>query len=371
MKKFLALILALCMALAAASAVAEEDLSGEWYLLMSGLTAGTAVLNADGTCALDLTNGTEQVQAEGTWTAGDNSVTLIVEGSSLEFTSDGTNLVAQEMMLTLSREPGKLTIQEMTAYTTDGTLPEGMTEEEMSMILLEIMASMASGISETDEPDTAPAENTSLTVLEENYLVKEGYSGPEHWIYLKLQNNTDAASYLYRGSLTLMDAEGNEAGKAEWLYSNGSRYLEPGEITCVSFKPTVNEGMTPVSYSYAIETQVPDDYTTKDFAIETGTPELSYVLKEAGSYENKINTRFSITNNGEDPLAEVQILLILKDADGKILDMRTDYLYHIEIGGNSTIFYTGSFSDSVANYCISNNTVPGEVEAYVWNEESR
>ena len=50
MKKTLALILALCMALAAVSAFAE-DVTGTWYLVMFGLSAGTIDLNADGTFA--------------------------------------------------------------------------------------------------------------------------------------------------------------------------------------------------------------------------------------------------------------------------------------------------------------------------------
>ena len=46
MKKILALILALCLALAAVPVLAEDDLSGTWYMVMMGLTAGTFELNA-------------------------------------------------------------------------------------------------------------------------------------------------------------------------------------------------------------------------------------------------------------------------------------------------------------------------------------
>ena len=47
MKKFLALTLVLCMALAAIPALAETDFTGTWYLVTMGQTAGTFELNAD------------------------------------------------------------------------------------------------------------------------------------------------------------------------------------------------------------------------------------------------------------------------------------------------------------------------------------
>ena len=50
MKKSLALILILCMALASVPALGETDFTGSWYLTLSGMICGVFELKDDGTC---------------------------------------------------------------------------------------------------------------------------------------------------------------------------------------------------------------------------------------------------------------------------------------------------------------------------------
>ena len=122
------------------AAVTEEAYCGTWYLNMSGLTCGTFELNNDGTC-VGTSAASGEKKLEGAWSVEENLVTLTIAGQSLLLVFDGTDLkiyAGQDTnelasLLTFSREPG-VTIDEMNAYSTAGTIPEGKTKEEMEYI---------------------------------------------------------------------------------------------------------------------------------------------------------------------------------------------------------------------------------------------
>jgi len=100
MKKFIALMLVLCMALAAIPALAETDFTGTWYLITMGQTAGTFELKADGTCAATLYATGEEQKMEGTWSADGDVVTITAQEQDLPMTFDGTDLILGEAALT-------------------------------------------------------------------------------------------------------------------------------------------------------------------------------------------------------------------------------------------------------------------------------
>ena len=185
MKKFLALMLVLCMALAAIPALAETDFTGTWYLITIGQTAGIFELNADGTCAATLYANTEEQKMEGTWSADGDVVTITVQEQALPMTFDGTDLILGEAALTafggssipegmdismfsslikFSREPGKITMAELNAYNNDGTIPEGKTKEdmdaavaEMQVMIMSLLSGMGVDLSGAARQDTPAA----------------------------------------------------------------------------------------------------------------------------------------------------------------------------------------------------------------------
>ena len=170
MKKTVALILTLCMALASIPVLAESDLSGTWYLIITDITCGTFELNADGTCTGTTAASGEEQKLTGTWAADGNAVTLTIGEEPLPLVFDGTNLAigseetattkdgAESLaLLKFSREPGTVTIDELNAYSTAGTIPEGKTKEDM---------------------ETAETQMGTLFLLAANEaIVEEVYSG--------------------------------------------------------------------------------------------------------------------------------------------------------------------------------------------------
>ena len=122
MKKILALLLVLCMMLAAIPALAE-DFSGEWHFLIGTVDAGICTLNADGTASLSVNLG-EEMSAEGTWSVEGDTITVVADGSPMDFTFDGTVYTSAVMPMSLSREAGKVTVAQLMEYMSTRPCPK-------------------------------------------------------------------------------------------------------------------------------------------------------------------------------------------------------------------------------------------------------
>ena len=124
-------------------ALVEGVYSGTWYLVLAGVTCGTFELNADRTCAVTTAASGEEKKLSGTWAAEEEAVILTIDGQSQLLVFDGTDLVIYAdadtadlaSVLKLSREPG-VTIDELNAYMSAGTVPEGKTKEELEKAVL-------------------------------------------------------------------------------------------------------------------------------------------------------------------------------------------------------------------------------------------
>ena len=403
MKKFLALIMALCMALTALSALAEEpaatdvsvsaeDLTGTWYLLMFGLTAGSVELKEDGTCTMSIAvDGEEEESPEMAWTLEGNVVSLAFEENAMNLTYDGTNLILSveaiealggldgsgldasmlSSMVTFSREPGAITYNELMAYQNDGTVPEGKTKEEMDaafasffLSVLSIMSEMGSSgesgdTGDTGDPEPAP-EAATATILDFNFFVRESWGGQEGVYMAKVQNETEVPVYINNGSLVITDAEGNTVGESTYFNHVGSRYLDPGEITFVSFTAKVSEG-TPENYECVLETS-PKGYYSKDLSVEVAKAELFLDLESDYNSGNYI--KITIVNDGEEPLADIQISTAIKDAEGTLLDVYQDSLYSVELIAHSSVTLKTYLNSATVDYCKENSITPAQVEAY-------
>ncbi len=395
MKKTLALILVLCLALAAVPVLAEDDLSGTWYMVMMGLTGGTFELNADGTCTgtASVTGGEGQI-AEGSWTTDGTVVTLTMEGKDMPLTYDGTDLLFGEeaisalgdesfmsgtdmsmlsSLIKFSREPGTVTAAEFTAFQSDGTVPEGKTEEEMVAIQAEIMSlffsmmeSMDTGNTSgtvTTDPEAAPAGEPALTLVEENFYLRQSYGDKFDGVYIaKLRNDTEIPLYIDKGSLTLLDADGNEVGKQDYFDPCGSRYLEPGEASFVSLIARVNEGASAEKYETDFKVVQTDNLVLHDTVIDLAGAELRVT---EGPYQNYYAAA-TFTNNGDAPLSRVNVVIALRADDGSLIQLINATLGQHELAAGSTITLINNVDNRAVTYCTENNLTLADVEAYAW-----
>ena len=393
MKKFLALMLVLCMALAAIPALAETDFTGTWYLVTMGQTAGTFELNADGTCAATIYANTEEQKMEGTWSADGDVVTITVQEQALPMTFDGTDLILGEAALTafgsssipegmdismfsslikFSREPGKITMAELNAYNNDGTIPEGKTKEdmdavvaEMQVMLMSLLGGMGVDLGGADVGQGTQEAAPPLSVLEDNFYVRKSWGDQLEGCYIaKVANENDAPLSISDAILVLKDADGNEVGRTEYLGRSGSCYLEPGEASFVSVRADVAEGSTVANYEVSFETSS-RSYST-DKQIEAANPELR--VKEG--YWTTYYVAATVTNASDAPLSQASVVIALKDSEGKLLDLATSSLYQNELAAGSTITLIDSIDSTTIDYCTENNIQLGTVEAFGWVESN-
>lgn len=376
MKKALSLILTLCLALASFCAVAESDVTGIWYLISMGMTAGTIELNADDACVFSISSDGEKQEVAGTWSMEGDVVTLAVNGEELPLTYDGTNLMLGgealaafgmdetfSAFISLSREPGAITTDEFSAYQADGTIPEGKTAEDMEAIQNEMMTLTASlfGMTGLDVDMTAtndtPAE---LTILDENFYVRESYGTFEGYYLAKIQNNNEAPVYMDNGLLVLKDAEGAEVGRVEYISDAGSRYLEPGEISFVSMYADVNEGSDVASWEASVTAS---NYCwSTDIAVPVSGSEL--VLKD--EYNNYVTS--TITNTADEPLSGLCVASVVLDENGKMVALASTSLGQHLLASGSTIVLVQNLDSRTVEYCQKNQIQLSGIESYGWTE---
>ena len=114
MKKLLSLILSLCMICLLIPAVAEGDVTGDWYVHLiknsdteyDAAAIGMAfhfILNADGTASMEMGDETK----EGSWSEADGKITVTFDDMPAEGALEGDSLVlsAEGTVMTLTREP--------------------------------------------------------------------------------------------------------------------------------------------------------------------------------------------------------------------------------------------------------------------------
>ena len=382
------MVLALCMLLAAIPATAEDDASGRWYLVVMGLTTVTFDLNEDGTCSITVSSDGGEENLEGKWNqdgakvsieVDDDTLPLTVDGDSLQFDAEGiaalgldipvgadTDLSVLSDLMRISREPGKVTVDEFAAYQEDGTLPEGVTEADMADVMTEIMSAfmllMDSVPSDTGDSWSESGESAlELTVAEDNFYVRDSYDTKEGVYFARLQNDNDVPAYLSDGSMTMLDKDGNEVGKAEYLGTTGSRYLEPGEATFVSFWAEVNEGAEVDHYTVNLQANT-ITYQTPDVNLEVPASELRV---EDGYYTVYYGTA-AVTNTAETPQANIRAVIAVRDSEGKLVDLQSTGLYMNELGAGSTIILVESVDSRASEYVTGSGLSMGGTEALAW-----
>jgi hypothetical protein len=367
MKKRIALLLALCLLLAAASALGE-DFSGEWHMVIGNVNVGDFILNADGTASGAITG----EAFEGTWTSDDTTVTITFDGSAEEFTYDAETgfLNAKTLGMPLSREKAQVSIDVLTAYFNgeEFEMPEGLDEADIIAASGDFLAFYATMMdsSEAQEPEKpekpAEADAPELTYLAESFKVVESYSGFRGIYIAKVRNDTDQPLFITDGALTLTDASGNVAGEASYFYTVGSRYLEPGEISFFSMQADLAEN-TEVTWEKNVTVKTEAYYNTDRIMTLT---DPTYTADETSIYNHSMSA--TVVNDTGEPMPGITVVFVLEDEDGNPLDVSTQTLYRHILGADSTITLVTSVDSKLIEYLQANGITPASVEAVAWAE---
>ena len=374
MKKLTAMLLALCMLLAVVPALAEsESAAGNWYMSLADVTLGYILLNEDGTAVVNVAS---QEDIPNTWTQDGATVTITAENQPIDFAFDGASLSSPEFPLALTREQGKLPMDVISAMMAgkEYTLPEGVTEADMTTIAMNFMAEytklMAQASTGEDTGDTgasvaeqpAGTEAPIVTIEKSTFLVTESYSGYRGRYIARIKNENDVPLFLEGGSLQVFDKDGNQVGEATYLYDTGSKYLEPGETSFVNMTADL-ESDGEYTYKANIETRT-QSYRSTDVALKVADP---VYVKAEDQYGSDL-IKATVYNETDASMAGIEMVLVLVDADGNLLDIHTENLYRNELGAHSSFTVVTTVDSKVTEYCQANGLEPATVEAYAWVE---
>lgn len=382
MKKWIAMLLMVCLLAAAVPALGEEDYTGNWYMTVADVSLASMTLNADGSVEFNMA---EQGTMNGTWTTGEGKITVTIDGDGLDFTyEDGKLTAAGFFPVPFVREEGKIN-SELIGKVMSGEaydIPEGMTEEEMMAIAMNFVTEYQAILAEQAGDDTTETTTETtvetpvadagepvtedaplvVSILNENFLVYQVYGGLKGYYYAKIQNNTETPYFVNGGTFVLTDADGNAVGEElKYPNSRGSRYLEPGEISFISFRVDIPEDLENPNYYVVIKAEK-DTYSSKDYAVTVSSTEIG-----TDRYGNPA-MKAAITNTTDEFLPGINVIIAMEDAEGKVIWLREESLYNYELGPNSTIKLTGSIDSDALEYFTSAGIVPTTVEAYAYVE---
>lgn len=371
MKKLTALLLMLCL-LAAFSAALGEDYTGTWYMKAGRVEAGKLELDADGSGLLDASESMNEM-AGVTWETTENGVKLVIDGETRMFSFDGETLSSEDFPFDFGREPGAITMAQVEKYKETGELPAGITEEDIRAITLEFLAaqqgsegSETSGETADNGSDAQPVTEDApmqVSVLSENMeLIKNAYSGKmQAYYFAEIQNNTESAFFVNRGQFTLVDGDGNVLEEVKYFQSSGSGYLEPGESSFVSFRADVPEGAGEnLGYRVSFEPEV-NDWYSKDRTVTVTGAELG-----TDRYDQPV-VRVGVTNNLNENLKELRVVAAMKDAEGRVIWVRTGYL-NAELTPGSSVVVLINMDEDIRTFFTENGITPASVEAFAYEE---
>ena len=74
----------------------------------------------------------------------------------------------------------------------------------------------------------------------------------------------------------------------------------------------------------------------------------------------------TVVNDTGALLPGLNVIFILEDAEGNLLDVRSEMIYRHELGVDSSITMYTSVDSKVADYLSANGIEPAAVEAYAW-----
>ena len=362
MKKIFAMILALCLLLAAVPALAE-DFSGLWNLVLADVNLGWFQFNEDGTLSADLVGVGE---ATGTWTPGEDSIAVTIQGDSIVMTWDGTMLYSPDLMIPVVRDAGRISSDVISAVMNEEEyeLPEGMTEEDVKTIAsnfyTEYMKMMEQAQAASAAAAAAPDAELALDILTENFYVMESYSGYRGVWLAKVINTNSIPVYVRSGSLEVKDADGNVVGTASYLSDRGSVYLEPGETTFLTMEADMNEK---IDATYEKTLEVKGDPYRLDINLTASDSDFTIAL---GEYETSW-AQTTVTNQTENP-ANIHVIFALEDAEGKPWFVDEDSLFRSELCPGSSIIMKQTLDERTKTVIRESNVEITTVEAFAWSE---
>lgn len=187
-----------------------------------------------------------------------------------------------------------------------------------------------------------------ITVTQENFHIIDSYS-LYTYAYAKVENTGNKPMMVNAGLLEVYNADGDTITSNDYL-NTYAKYLEPGEYTYCSLSAKVEDDSTVADiddYLLTISGKSDNSYVTKRFPVVT-----DYQKDVAVSKYSKYDYMYAtVTNDTDETVYGVSVILVLLDDDENILYMESDSLYDKGIlPGGSVVIRADVSSTSIEAY---------------------
>lgn len=375
MKKALAIILVLAMLLglsstAMAATVTMEDLVGVWNMDIESLTnvmsqtmtdpaeveamkpffammTATMEFTADGKAIFCMSLLGQEERQENAFTL-ENGV-IYMDGVPSECSLDGDVLTIKENELVMT-------------FTRAAAAETKTSEADQMAALLALLASQqdASGSEPAAEPTAEPVSGGKLEAKQQNTHFIESYSN-YLYSYTKVENVGNREIKLNDCVLEAYDAAGEVIASKDYGDANAA-YLKPGEYTYLAVYTDVKEG-TPAKCNLNFTEKTDKNYTNIRFPVTTA---LQLGVEEGWRTRNFMYA--TVTNNTDEAVYDMEVVLALLDAAGNILYVEDKSLYDCSIVPGDSLIIRLEIPSDFMEYFTNNNVVPTAVDAIAFVE---
>ncbi len=202
-----------------------------------------------------------------------------------------------------------------------------------------------------------------ITIEKENFSFIES-NRSYGYAYAKVANIGNKAIKVNAGILEVFDTEGDNITSTDRLYSY-AEYLQPDEYTYVKMYAEIpkEQAISVDDYLLTLTGKSDTSYVSTRLSVS----DSRYAVENSSAYSTYHYMYATITNNTEDIIWHLNLVMALLDDDDNILYMDSSYLSS-EIGlmpGN-TIIARLSVSSSFIDYFEKNSITPTHVDTIAY-----
>ena len=206
---------------------------------------------------------------------------------------------------------------------------------------------------------TATYAAGKLTVDQENFHVVSSY-WTYGYAYAKVSNAGDKATKINAGVLEIYDEAGDVLTSSDYLTAY-AEYLEPGEYTYVKMYSEITSGKA-ADYNLTLTQKTDNSERTLRLPVET---DLQMDVKSGWWTYNYMYA--TVTNNTDKPIYGIQVVLVLLDAEGNILDIEDESMYDNKaLTPGSSMIVRKDIASAFMEYYQANGIVPASVDAIAY-----
>ena len=198
-----------------------------------------------------------------------------------------------------------------------------------------------------------------LDVSQENFMVIDSY-WTYGYAYARIDNVGDKPIMVNAGILEIFDANGDSITSSDYLNAY-AEYLQPGEYTYANIYAEIEDaaGADVDDYALTITGKSDKDYVSQRLPVTT-----DYVEGVEEWYSTYNYMYATVTNDTDQPIFDVQVVLVLLDADGNILYMTDASMYYDKaIMPGSSILIKEYVNEDFITWYEAQGLAPASVDA--------